>query len=410
MYAFSHYCSAKNISGVTTWLEMLLNGLDRQGETVSINVYHPGIAGQDPSMLSQLHTEKLRILLDQRPQTSQEEMLLVLKFLNEVRPEVFLPQCSAASHFAAKWAQQFGLPWVFAIHSDDPACWALADQTGPDREHGVWVGVSEHIAKLARERYPHAEVYTIPYGVKLPKVRASWNPERFRIVFLGRILEEQKRISHVVQALIEVCQRESHIDAVLMGEGEALVAMRAQVAEAKLSDRIRFTGRLDTEGVNVELAQAQSILLLSEYEGLPVALLQAMSFGVVPVVRYIESGIPEIVHHEQTGLIVHEDGLDPVETMVALSKDPDRWEKLSRESASFIAEHYSDASNLRKWQEVMASAKAKAKAPVNYPIPLPEKVKLPPLDPRLASIDRRPLSVLQRAKRKLRHLMRKRSS
>ena len=54
------------------------------------------------------------------------------------------------------------------------------------------------------------------------------------------------------------------------------------------ADRIQFHGRVPT-------VQMQPLLRMSGIEGLPVALLEAMAAGVVPVVLSIESGIPELV-------------------------------------------------------------------------------------------------------------------
>jgi len=53
---------------------------------------------------------------------------------------------------------------------------------------------------------------------------------------------------------------------------------------------------------------------MSEFEGLPTALLEFMAAGVVPVVRAIERSIPELVHHERTGLLV---GIDLPEAATA---------------------------------------------------------------------------------------------
>jgi glycosyltransferase involved in cell wall biosynthesis len=43
------------------------------------------------------------------------------------------------------------------------------------------------------------------------------------------------------------------------------------------------------------------ILLIPDFEALPLALLEAMATGILPVVRAIKSGISEVVHHESKG-------------------------------------------------------------------------------------------------------------
>ena len=46
------------------------------------------------------------------------------------------------------------------------------------------------------------------------------------------------------------------------------------------------------------------ILLIPDFEALPLALLEAMATGILPVVRAIKSGISEVVHHESKGFFV----------------------------------------------------------------------------------------------------------
>jgi colanic acid/amylovoran biosynthesis glycosyltransferase len=65
---------------------------------------------------------------------------------------------------------------------------------------------------------------------------------------------------------------------------------------------------------------------MSDFEGLPVALLEGMAAGVVPVVRSIPSGIPELVHHEKTGLLVPNEPTQAAEALIGISRDPALWQ------------------------------------------------------------------------------------
>ena len=116
----------------------------------------------------------------------------------------------------------------------------------------------------------------IPYGITHPTALASFSDQPFR----------------VVNTLIHACQASSQIEAHLIGDGPDRAACEQLVHQAGFADRIHFHGRVPPEQVQPLLQRSQAILLMSEYEGLPVALLEAMAAGVVPVVRSIESGIP----------------------------------------------------------------------------------------------------------------------
>jgi glycosyltransferase involved in cell wall biosynthesis len=68
----------------------------------------------------------------------------------------------------------------------------------------------------------------------------------------------------------------------------------------QLADAVRFLGhREDVAGL---LAGASCALLASDYEGCPLAVVEAMAAGV-PVVATDAGGVAELVEHERTGLI-----------------------------------------------------------------------------------------------------------
>jgi glycosyltransferase involved in cell wall biosynthesis len=71
-----------------------------------------------------------------------------------------------------------------------------------------------------------------------------------------------------------------------------------------LAEYVEFTGWLSPEKVKAKLRTLDVFLLLSDYEGLPVALLEAMAHGVVPVVTRIESGNTQLVRDGENGLVL----------------------------------------------------------------------------------------------------------
>jgi colanic acid/amylovoran biosynthesis glycosyltransferase len=114
------------------------------------------------------------------------------------------------------------------------------------------------------------------------------------------MVERQKCIHQVVHTLTHACVASSQIEAHLIGDGPDRAACEQLVHQAGLKGN-HFHGRVPPEQVQPLLQRSQAILLMTAFEGLPVALLDAMAAGVVLVVRAIESGIPEQVHHERTG-------------------------------------------------------------------------------------------------------------
>ncbi len=132
------------------------------------------------------------------------------------------------------------------------------------------------------------------------------------------------------------------------------------------------------------LQSIQAILLKSDFEGLPVALLEAMATGVVPVVRAIESGIPELVHHERTGLLVANDPADAAAALVRLSQEPALWQRCSTQSRALAKAGYGADQCFEQWLDVIEQQRLAARP--TFPIRPTDLRRLHPLaDPRLRS-------------------------
>ena len=88
---------------------------------------------------------------------------------------------------------------------------------------------------------------------------------------------------------------------VVVGWGEDEPALRRQAADLGISDRVLFLGK--RPDVPRLLAAFDVFAFSSIHEGQGIALLEAMAAGV-PIVATAADGIPEMVRHEETGLLV----------------------------------------------------------------------------------------------------------
>jgi glycosyltransferase involved in cell wall biosynthesis len=404
MIAFSHYGTPTDISGVTSWLQGVLRFLHDKGDNVSLCIHHFGQNPSEGTLYKDFVDSGIAINAVSIPATTREGVRHIMRFLNQTKPSIFLPQCLPSSHFAANIASKSGLPWIFTIHSDDPVYWALGDAVGPSKGKGVWVAVSQNIAEEAQNAYPHADIRCIPYGVEIPQEKARWSDERFRIVYSGRILEEQKRISKVLDVFIAACQQSDKIEAVFIGDGPERKTIESRIQDEGMNSRIRITGRLEALEVRRELLAAQAFVLMSDYEGLPVSLLEAMACGVVPVVRDIRSGIPEVVQQGSTGLVVSDDTDIAARALLNLASSKKEWHEMSNSARFLINSKYNQANCLASWCSLIHEVMLKST--VRYPIKIPFLPHLPPLDDRLSAIDWRRLPLHTRVKNKISNIRR----
>lgn len=349
--AFAHYSLVNDISGVTTWLQDLLFRLKADGVPLVVLLHHIGDGIDRSSLVGPLREAGIPVELHPRRATMEEDVRDTFRFLETHRPVVFLPQCLNAMYFAAAEAGAQGLPWLLTMHSDDPDYWEIAQALPPEEHGGNMVCVSQYIAGLVSERGLANTPQVIPYGVQVPQATVRWSTAPFRVVYSGRMVEEQKRLSLVIATMIEACKRDDRIECVLMGQGPAETKAKEAVRAAGLEDRILFMGRLTGPEVRAVLERSQALLLMSDYEGLPVSMLEAMALGVVPVVRGIESGIPELVHQGSTGLITNAEPPDAAASLVQLMNDEPLWQRCSQGARDLVRERYSIGRSYADWVE-----------------------------------------------------------
>ncbi|MCP9927195.1 glycosyltransferase family 4 protein [Cyanobium sp. CH-040] len=377
----AHYSAPSDISGVTTWLIDFCKRLAVSGHVVGLHLHHFGADPSHASILGSLRVHDIEIFPVIRSGLLAHDTRKTIQFLNHFNPDLFLPQCLNAHYFAATHAGRQGLPWIFTMHSDDPAYWCIAEALNPEKNGGTTVCVSQYLAMHLQKKCAIAQPHVIPYGISISGHRSHYSTDPFRVVYSGRMVNRQKCIRQVVEALIAACRASSCIHADLLGDGPERRACERMVARTGLTRRIRFLGRLDASQVGAVLQGSQAILLMSDFEGLPVALLEAMASGVVPVVRAIPSGIPELIEHEHTGLLVSNDPQEAAAALVRLAEDQALWEHCSKNARFLIAESYSVEDAFGKWLELINQCIEASS--VSYPLFCADlREELPFRDPR----------------------------
>ena len=386
--AFGHYGLVNDISGVTTWLHGLLSYLHGEGVPLVVRSHHIGAGIERSSLVAELRGMGIEVELVQRGASMEQDVRDTLRFLERHRPAVFLPQCLNEMYIAAAISGARGLPWLLTMHSDDPDYWEVARHTLPERCGGRLVCVSQHLADRSRTEGLAADPVVIPYGVDVPDTRAVYSADPFTVVYSGRLVEEQKRFSLVVETMVHACRLDPRLRFRVLGQGPAGESARRVVADAGLVARIHFSGRLDPDQVGKELLGAQALILMSDYEGLPVSMLEAMAAGVVPVVRATESGIPELVIDGRTGLLVDERPERAAGRFVQLVNDRAMWDRCSEGARDLVANRYSKGRSYLQWVDLIARSASSLNWSAGELVP--EHIEVPALGSRLAKGYRKP--------------------
>jgi glycosyltransferase involved in cell wall biosynthesis len=139
--------------------------------------------------------------------------------------------------------------------------------------------------------------------VKVPAV-VPRRPQsaQIKFVFLGRI-GQRKGAFDVLQAVAQLPPaQQQRLELWLAGDGE-LAQAQALIEQLQLEHCAKLLGWIDADTRDRLLSEADVFLLPSYNEGLPVAMLEAMAWGL-PVIVSPVGGIPELVTHQQHGFLV----------------------------------------------------------------------------------------------------------
>lgn len=123
------------------------------------------------------------------------------------------------------------------------------------------------------------------------------------LITVGR-LHPVKNYKMMIRAVASVIERDENLELWIVGDGDIRGELEDLIKELGVEDNIRLLGfRSD---INELLSRSSVFLLSSEYEGISIALLEAMRMGL-PAVATRVGGIPETIEEGKTGLLV-EDG------------------------------------------------------------------------------------------------------
>ncbi len=172
------------------------------------------------------------------------------------------------------------------------------------------IAVSERVKEiLVEDGVPAPHVTVIHSGITLetpppvgPDLRTrAGAPAGVPLILTIASTEAYKDHPTLIDAAALLFERRPDAWWVVLGSGGLFEETVARVERRGLAGRLRYPGFV--EGGRGFLSQAEVFVLTSKTEGLGTSVLDAMAAGV-PVVSTAAGGIPEMIDHERTGLLV----------------------------------------------------------------------------------------------------------
>ena len=263
-------------------------------------------------------------------------------------PKLLRKKCVATVHGIdwkrEKWKQGFGSKY---IHFGEKIAVKYADEI---------IVLSKGVQEYFRDTY-RRETRFIPNGVNRPEIReVELIKERFGLVkdgyilFLGRLVPE-KGLRYLIKAYKEV---ETNKKLVIAGGASDTDGFITELKElAKEDDRIFFTGFVQGQILDELCSNAYIYTLPSDLEGMPLSLLEAMSYGNCCVVSDINE-CAEVVE-DKAVKFMKSDVDDLREKLQILCDDEEKVRKYKNEAADFICQKYSWDDVVEKTLELYTS-------------------------------------------------------
>jgi glycosyltransferase involved in cell wall biosynthesis len=365
--------SKGSLGGPETWVLRIAQWLIDAGVVVTVLIVHDGDNEEDSSLLRFLQKAGVPYRINLR-QNIRTDTKWFLQQVVSFQPCVFIANHIAAALFASYNLAGSSMLRVMLVHSDDPIYYKLLNTfvMGGERPSvDTVVVVSEYLEnKLSAVLSQLVEVIRIPYGAPYTDRQVSLDQKLLKLIYVGRFTRVQKRIDDVAKALCLACKSISGVRAFMVGDGIDRVLVESIIRMENCGNMVKIAGPLAPEQVIDAMAESHVMVLLSDFEGIPVALQEGMSLGLVPIVSPIESGIPELIMDGHTGYIVADRTASFVDAVRMLKVESTLWQELSENARLHIHNNFSQDSVTERWLALLPSTEVTVKVADELAFPI----------------------------------------
>lgn len=264
-----------------------------------------------------------------------------------------------AATYACTVSRIFGIPYTVAVHAHDIFMRRFPRALSRRR---IGEAVAIRVISEFNRGWLHDNLGLDPARCEV--VRCGVDPEAFahtgpstdkppRLLAVGRLVD-YKGLRFLLPACRALRDRGIDFRCRIVGGGPEESALRRQIATLDLEGVVDLVGVVPHGAMAGEFARAAAFVLPccvgagGEMDGIPVAMMEAMARGL-PVVSTRLTGIPELVHDSENGLLVDPEDADGLaDALACLLRDEELRGRLGQAArATVMAEYDLDANTAR---------------------------------------------------------------
>lgn len=302
---------ADEIGGAQVHVRDLAINMQDLGHDITV------ITGEKGALVNQLVSNNINVIIDENLQRSINPFLDLLAFISlrkkikKISPDLLALHSSKAGILGRLVAKSLGIKSVFTVHG-----WAFADGISKFKrkmyiiiERFYATFLSDHIITVSEQDKKLALKYnvasneimtTVHNGVygRVSNINYTSINKKIKLVMVARF-SEQKDHKTLLMALSKIDSKLWSLD--LIGKGKYLEQTKKLALDYNISRNVNFLGERNDV---LELLQKSDVfILISNWEGYPLSILEAMSCGL-PIIASDVGGVNEAVRDGYNGYLV----------------------------------------------------------------------------------------------------------
>lgn len=247
-----------------------------------------------------------------------------------------------------KLCKKYNVPDIIHLHGSEFQKWYDSEKKGMQKkirammtECAALLVLGDKWNKIARNIEPQTNTVIVRNTISVPDETVKWKtPCQF--LFMG-VLIKRKGVDDLLEA-IKLLKKNGGLDNykfVIAGTGSEEQSLKQMCSYWELNSYVEFVGWADDDKKEKLFRESQIMILPSYNEGLPVAILEAISYGM-PVIATNVGDISSAVKDHKNGILIKPGDIKALSKAIVEVGKQSTFEQYSKESKKTAKDVFSD--------------------------------------------------------------------